>query len=142
MKLWKLENYGEFKVKIAITSVGTNINSDVNSVFGRNPYFILVDLENGEIIDSTWIENSKKNEKGAGNLAAQFIVDQAAEILISGEMGPVAFHILRNAEIKVYKAIQGTIENNLRRFNEGKLEEVISLSSGFPVSRKRSNKLD
>jgi predicted Fe-Mo cluster-binding NifX family protein len=53
--------------------------------------------------------------------------------LICGKLGPVAFQILKNAEIKVYKIIPGNVEKNLERFSEGKLEEITSLSRGFPL---------
>lgn len=79
------------------------------------------------------LENPAKNEKGAGNLAAQFMVDHKVEALISGKLGPVAFHILKNAGIKVYKITSGNVENNLKRFIEDKLEEITSLSGGFIV---------
>jgi len=75
---------------------------------------------------------SLKNKFGAGNTAAQFIADHEVNVLISGKLGPVAFHILKNAGIKVYKASSGSVEKNLKRFIEGKLEEITSLSGGFP----------
>lgn len=119
---------------MAVTSIGKNLNSNVSSVFGRSPDFIMVDLENGEIKDISTIENPAKNENGAGNLAAQFMVDSKVKALISGELGPVAFHILKNAGIKVYNIKTSlSVEKNLKRFNEGRLEEITSLSSGYPI---------
>jgi predicted Fe-Mo cluster-binding NifX family protein len=47
-------------------------------------------------------------------------------------MGPVAFYILRNADITVYKASPLDVRKNLKLLNEGKLKEVTSLSSGYP----------
>lgn len=71
-------------------------------------------------------------------MAAQFIVDHEVKALISGELGPIAFHILKNAGIKVYKIIPGTVENNLKQLKKGKLEEITSISHGFPRIRGRS----
>jgi predicted Fe-Mo cluster-binding NifX family protein len=120
-------------MKIAVASAGNNLESTLSAIFGRSSAFIIVDLENGEIKEVSAIENPAKNETGAGNTAAQFIVDHEVEVLISGKLGPVAFHILKNAGIKVYKITSGNVEKNLERFREGKLEEITSLSGGFPL---------
>ena len=119
-------------MKIAIASTGLTLQSNVSAVFGRSPNFIIVVLENGEIENISPIENPAKNERGAGNLAAQFIIDQGIEALILGELGNVAFGILRNAGIKIYKIRPGNIEKNLKYFEESKLDEITSVSSGFP----------
>jgi predicted Fe-Mo cluster-binding NifX family protein len=119
-------------MKIAIPSTGKDLSSDISCVFGRSPEFIIINLENNEIKDVSSVINPAKNERGAGNIAAQFIVDQGIEALILGELGNVAFGILRNAGIKIYKINQGNVKNNIKSFKEGKLEEIKSVSSGFP----------
>jgi predicted Fe-Mo cluster-binding NifX family protein len=120
-------------MKIAVASTGNNLESAVSPIFGRSSAFIIVDLINGAIKDLSAIENPAKNETGSGNTAAQFIVDHEIEILISGKLGPVAFHILKNTGIKVFKITSGSVKKNLERFREGKLEEITSLSGGFPL---------
>ncbi len=125
-------------MKVAITSTGLNLESNVSIVFGRSPNFIIADLENGEIGNVLPVDNPAKNERGAGSLAAQFIVDHGVEALILGELGNIAFGILRNAGIKLYKINPGSVEKNLKYFREGKLEEVTSVSSGFPGAAGRS----
>jgi predicted Fe-Mo cluster-binding NifX family protein len=119
-------------MKIAITTEEKGLNSNVSPVFGRSPYITVVELENNEIIKETTIENPFRLEKGAGNMVALFLVNNGIDILISGEMGPVAFYILKNKEISVYKAASVNVNNNLRHLTENKLKEVTSLSSGYP----------
>ena len=119
-------------MKLAIASTGLTLQSNVSDVFGRSPNFIIIDLENDEIENVSPIENPAKNERGAGNLAAQFIIDQGVEALILGELGNVAFGILKNAGIKIYKIRPGSVEKNLKYFEESKLDEITSVSSGFP----------
>jgi len=104
----------------------------VSLVFGRSPNFIFADLEDGEIRNILPIENPAKNERGAGNLAAQFLIDHGVEALILGELGNVAFGILKNAGIRIYKISPGSVEKNLKYFKESKLDEINSASSGFP----------
>ena len=119
-------------MKIAITTGERGLNSNVSPVFGRSPYVTIVYLENNEIRKETAMENPARLEKGAGNLLADFLVNKGIDTVISGEMGPVAFYILRNADITVYKASPLDVRKNLKLLNEGKLKEVTSLSSGYP----------
>lgn len=119
-------------MKIAIITEEKRLDSNVSPVFGRSPYIIFVNLENNEIIKETSIENPFRFEKGASNLLSEFLVDQSIDVLISGEIGPIAFYILNNAGIKVYKAASANVEKNLKRLTEGKLKEVTTLSSGYP----------
>jgi len=119
-------------MKIAVGSVNYSLDSPASEIFGRSSAFIIADLDKDKIKSINVIENPAKNEFGAGNTAAQFISDHEVNVLISGKLGPVAFHILKNAGIKVYKARSGSVEKNLNRFIEGKLEEITSLSGGFP----------
>lgn len=120
-------------MKIAVGVMGYSLDSSIGDIFGRSSAFVVVDLENGEIKELSVIENPTKDKSGAGNTAAQIMIDHEVEVLISGRLGPVAFHILKNAGIKIYKGTKGSGKTNLKRFNEGKLEEVTTLSGGFPA---------
>jgi len=124
--------HGGIKLKIAITTEGIDLNSNISPVFGRSPYIIMVNLDDSNIISWTVIENPARFEKGAGNMTSHFLVNQGIDILISGEMGPIAFYLLRNAEIKVYKAASVSAEKNLKRFIDNKLKEITTISSGYP----------
>lgn len=77
-------------------------------------------------------ENPMRSEKGAGSLSSNYLADNNVDALITGKLGNVSFHILRNTGIKVYKSIPGTVEKNLKMFNEGKLVEITTLQGGFP----------
>lgn len=122
-------------MKIVVTSTGDNLDSNISPVFGRSPEFIIANLENSEIKDVSSMTNPAKNERGAGNIAAQFMVDNEVKALISGKLGPVAFNILKSAGIKVYKITSGNVETNLKLFSEGKLEEITTPAAGGPGAR-------
>lgn len=122
-------------MKVAVTSIGNSLESEINPVFGRCPYFIIVDIENGEIKGDLTTENPARNVPGAGNKAAEFIVKNEVETLISEAIGSNAFNILRKAGIKVYKLQSGSVKDNLKLFTEGKLGEITSSSNGGPEAR-------
>ena len=126
-------------MKIAITSTGNNLDSEVSLVFARCPYFIVADLENGEIKETSAIENPSKNERGAGISAAQFISSKNVDALISDAVGPNAFNLLKKIGIKMHKLQSGTVKDNLKLFIENKLNEITSSSSGGPMAGGRDN---
>jgi predicted Fe-Mo cluster-binding NifX family protein len=120
-------------MKVAVTSTGNILDSEVSSVFGRCPYFIIVDMENGEITGDLPVENPAKNERGgAGIKAAQFIANSEVNALISGAVGPNAFDILKQVGIKVYKLKAGTVKDNLKLLDENQLEEIAAPATGGP----------
>lgn len=120
-------------MKIAIASTGNNLDSEVSLVFARSPYFIVADLEDGDIKETSTVENPSKNERGAGISAAQFIANKNVDALISGAVGPNAFNILKQIGIKVYKLQSGTVKENLKLFTENRMDEITSSSSGGPM---------
>ena len=126
-------------MKVAVTSTGNSLDSEASPVFGRCPYFIISDIENGEIIGELTKENPAMNVPGAGNKAAEFIANSNVDALISGAVGPNAFAILRQVGIKVYKLESGSVKDNLKLFNEGKLEEITSSTSGGPGAGSRGS---
>ncbi|MCE5213959.1 MAG: NifB/NifX family molybdenum-iron cluster-binding protein [Methanobacterium sp.] len=119
-------------MKLAITSEDQDLNSDISPVFGRSPYLILVDLDENGIKKFQSIRNPTLIEFGTGNTLAQLIVNKEVEAVISGEMGPIVFLILRNAGIKIYKYAEMNAKKNIKLFIAGRLKEVKTLSSGFP----------
>jgi predicted Fe-Mo cluster-binding NifX family protein len=126
-------------MKVAVTSTGNSLDSEVSSVFGRCPYFIIADIDNGEITGDLTTEKPAMNVTGAGNKAAEFIANNEVKVLISGALGPNAFNILRQVGIKVYKFESGSVRDNLKLFMEDKLSEITSSSSGGPGAGGRGS---
>ncbi len=122
-------------MKVAVTSTGNSLESDISPVFGRCPYFIIADIDDGELKGELIKENPARNVAGAGNKAAEFIVDSKVNTLISGAVGSNAFNILRKAGIKVYKLQSRLVKDNLKLFTEGNLGEITSSSNGGPEAR-------
>jgi len=102
--------------------------------FGRTPYFMLYDTENNE---SSFINNSAANSQGgAGIKAAQIIVDNDADILITPRCGQNAAEVLTAANVKIYKALNDSIEDNLTAFKNDKLKILTEIHSGFHGGEK------
>lgn len=106
-------------MKIAITSSGNTFDSFVDSRFGRCPYFIIVDTDTMQF---KVINNSGAGRGGgAGVNAAQLIVDEGVEVLISGNIGPNAEQALKASNIKILTGLSGTIKEVVEKFKRGEI---------------------
>ena len=113
-------------MKLCITASAANLDAQVDSVFGRARYFLLVDSETLEV-DA--IENVP-SAHGAGVQAAQTMVDKAVGAVLTGNVGPNAFQGLSAAGIQIYIGAKGTARDALAAYEAGSLE-----SPGGPTSR-------
>lgn len=117
-------------MKIAVSTDGQDLGSRVSPVFGRCPYFVMIEMEDNEIINFQVLENPAISQSsGAGTAAAQLVGDEGAEVIISGAVGPRAFTALKKWDILIYRAEPGSVEENVGKMLQGKLEEVESPTS-------------
>ena len=108
-------------MKIALTISEKSENSKVDPRFGRSPYFLIIDEETGEkkIIDNTQNLNAMQ---GAGIQAAQNLLKENPDVLITGNIGPKAFSLL-SPKVKIYLgAGELSIEEALEKFKNGELQ--------------------
>ncbi|MGB9838246.1 NifB/NifX family molybdenum-iron cluster-binding protein [Methanothermobacter sp.] len=118
-------------MKIAIASSGPDAGSEVNRFFGRSPYFMIVEMKDGSIEFSEVIENpSASSSGGAGIKTAQIIANSGVKAVIASSPGPNAFEVLNKLGIKIYRAADASVEENIELFTQGNLEEIRSAARG------------
>jgi predicted Fe-Mo cluster-binding NifX family protein len=107
-------------MKIAVTSQGKDLDSQVDPRFGRAAYILIVDSEtlNFEVVDNKENINALR---GAGIQAASDIHNKGAEILLTGFCGPNAFKTLKAAGVKVANDASGTVREAVKTFLDGKM---------------------
>jgi predicted Fe-Mo cluster-binding NifX family protein len=107
-------------MKIAVTSTGHQLDSEVDPRFGRAAFFLIVDSEDMsfEVVDNSENANALK---GAGIQAAKVVSDTGAEILLTGFCGPNAFRALGAAKIAVANTSGGSVRDAVRAYLDGKL---------------------
>ncbi|MEW5937265.1 MAG: NifB/NifX family molybdenum-iron cluster-binding protein [Candidatus Thermoplasmatota archaeon] len=109
-------------MKVAITAVGETLDSAVDPRFGRCRYFIIIDTET---MGFEAIENeSAMGMGGAGPQAAQAIFNKGARVVITGNVGPNAFQVLKAAGITVLTGASGTVREMVARYMNGELTET------------------
>jgi predicted Fe-Mo cluster-binding NifX family protein len=108
-------------MKIAISSSGKTLDSDVDPRFGRAEYFIIVDPET---MDFEVVENNQNLNlpQGAGIQAGKTIADHKVAALITGHCGPKAFTVLQSAGIKIITGASGKVADAIAQYKNGKLE--------------------
>ncbi|MHC1720322.1 MAG: NifB/NifX family molybdenum-iron cluster-binding protein [Clostridiaceae bacterium] len=116
-------------MKIAIPVNEKSMETSVCISFGRTPYFLIYDNVKKE---SVFLDNSAAaSQGGAGIKAAQSIVDSKANVLLTPRCGENAANVLKAADIKIYKTMNNSLKENLEAFEEGKLQELTEIHSGF-----------
>lgn len=107
-------------MKIAVTSTGTELDSDVDPRFGRAKYIIIVDSGafDFEVLDNKENVNALK---GAGIQAASMISEKGAEVLLTGFCGPNAFKTLNAVNVGVANDATGSVREAVNAYLDGKL---------------------
>ena len=108
-------------MKIAVSSNGRNLESQVDQRFGRAAYFIVYDLEH----DSFQAVENKQNlqaAQGAGIQSGRTVADSGARAVLTGNVGPKAYQVLNAAGIKIYLVKGGTVKEAIDAYRAGRLE--------------------
>lgn len=116
-------------MKIAIPLDKKTLESPVCISFGRTPGFLIYDTETEECV---FFDNSAaQSTGGAGIKAAQIIVDNRADVLLTPRLGENAAAVLNAAEINIYKPTFGSGKDNIDAFRTGALSPLDEIHKGF-----------
>ena len=122
-------------MKIAITSSGLDLQSQVDPRFGRCAYFILVETDTDEF---EAIENSNvQGMGGVGIQSGQIMADRGVKTVLTGSCGPNAFQTLQAAGIKVITGATGTIQEAIDKFKSGELKAISQANASAHSGMKK-----
>ncbi|MBM3253728.1 MAG: hypothetical protein FJZ16_05715 [Candidatus Omnitrophica bacterium] len=111
-------------MKAALSSSGKDLENNISEVFGRCPYFLIVEIEDKKVKGFETIKNKAVNQLGsAGIYAAQTVAEKEVNAVITGNIGPRALDVFRQFNIQVYKGT-GLVKKALQGFIDNKLEEI------------------
>ena len=110
-------------MRIGISANGKNLEDKVSEVFARCPYFIIAEIENGKIKNFEAVKNEAGGRAGgAGIFAAQLMAEKDVKAVITKNIGPRAFEVLKQFNIEVYQG-EGEIKKAIEEFIQGKLKK-------------------
>ncbi|HUU78141.1 MAG TPA: NifB/NifX family molybdenum-iron cluster-binding protein [candidate division Zixibacteria bacterium] len=109
-------------MRIAVSSTGINLDASVDPRFGRCVQFLIVETDNMSF--QVFNNQAQFEGHGAGISAAQNILSQNINVIITGNIGPNAFRVVQAANVKVYmsggnikEAINKLLNNELPHQN-------------------------
>jgi len=110
-------------MKLAISSSGNSLNANVDRRFGRCPWFLFVDTET---LRCEVVENKSADvSSGAGTVCAQLVLEREVDAVVSGQVGPNAYEVLRQGEIKIFIVPQNmSIREALNRYKDNELKQM------------------
>lgn len=108
-------------MKILFTTSGDSLKAPLDKRFGRCQNFLVYNTETKK---ETLIKNNQNLNavQGAGIQAAQNVLKEKVESVITGHCGPKAFKVLSEGRVKIYNTEIKTIEAALEAFLSGKLQ--------------------
>ncbi|MCD6484508.1 MAG: dinitrogenase iron-molybdenum cofactor biosynthesis protein [Candidatus Odinarchaeota archaeon] len=110
--------------RIAFATQGAGgINDIVSPIFGRCPTYTIVEIDNGQIINTKVIQNYAGGAiRGAGIQAAQIIASEGVTTVVAGSFGPNASMALGSMGIRMIPGISGiTVKEAVDRYIRGEL---------------------
>jgi predicted Fe-Mo cluster-binding NifX family protein len=109
-------------MRISISSEGNQgLNSAVSPHFGRCPYFVLADVEGGEVKQVKSVENPYYGQHQPGQVPG-FIHSQGANVILTGGMGHRAVGFFQQFGIEPVTGAQGTVAQALEQYLKGELQ--------------------
>lgn len=105
-------------MKIAITSRGDNLKSDVDLRFQAASYIIIYDMYKDDC-------QCKLVSKDRRRLVHE-LLQAGAEIILTGCIDSASFKQAREIGVKVYAVQQTSVEQTVKLFLQGKLEPILA----------------
>ena len=112
-------------MKFAVTSQGSDLSAQMDPRFGRARFFLMVDPATGQ---QTVVNNEAgvNAVQGAGIQAVQKLASLGVQAVVTGHVGPKAWTALQAANISVYAANEGTVEQAMKAFMAKQLQPLTS----------------
>jgi predicted Fe-Mo cluster-binding NifX family protein len=111
-------------MKIVVTAETNNgLDSMVAQHFGHAPFFIMVDVEDGEVSVTECVANPFAQGHQPGQIPG-FIKEQNAGVILSGGMGGRAIQFFEQYGIQAATGASGTVRQSLENFFGGKLTDA------------------
>jgi predicted Fe-Mo cluster-binding NifX family protein len=103
-------------MKVAVSSSGTNLDSQIDPRFGRCAYFIIVNTE--DMSFEAFDNEGMALGGGAGIQSSQFVVSKGAEAIITGNVGPNAVQTLSAAGVEIFLGQTGSVREAVERYRD------------------------
>ncbi len=106
-------------MRIGVSAVAASLDAQVDPRFGRCQHFVIVD---SDTMTFEAVPNAAAQAAGgAGIHAAQTLVRRKVDVVLTGRIGPNAFHALSAADVTIVPGAAGTVQEAVEAYVTGKL---------------------
>ena len=109
-------------MKVCVSASSGSIEANLDSRFGRCPFFVIVNSETMEF--NVVLNDSTNAAHGAGIQAAQTVVNMGVGVVITGNVGPNAFKVLSASGIETFTVASGTVKEAVEKYKNSQLKQV------------------
>jgi len=115
-------------VKIAISTEGADLASDVAHRFGQSPYLLVVDTETMGF--KALANPGATSRPGAGVQAVIFAVSEGVDAVLTGYCGPAAYNQFVSNGIKVITNVNGVAKDVIEKYKAGDFDQGLAVEGG------------
>ena len=109
-------------MRIAVSAdTGGGLDSPVSPHFGRCPYYVLVDLDDRDVLQVIAVENPYYVQHVPGAVPG-FIHSQAVDVMLTGGMGRRAIALFQQYSIEPVTGASGQVRHALEQYLGGQLQ--------------------
>jgi predicted Fe-Mo cluster-binding NifX family protein len=110
-------------MKIAVaTDDDRGLEAVLSQHFGRCPYYVVVDIDEGEIKGVKTVQNPFYGSHGQPGEVPTFIKNLGAQAIIAGGMGPRAIGFFEQFGIQAVTGVSGMVKEVVRAFVDGQIK--------------------
>jgi predicted Fe-Mo cluster-binding NifX family protein len=103
-------------------SSGDGADARVDPRFGRAPYLVFADTVTGAYESQS--NTAGAGGHGVGTQVAQYVAQQNADVLVTGQVGPNAFRVLQAAGIAAYQCEGMSVADAVAALGRGELKPL------------------
>ena len=123
-------------MKIAISSTGPDLESEVDPRFGRCQYFIIVDLN--DMSFEAVVNTNLSQGSGVGIQSSKVVADKGARVVLTGNVGPKAYQTLSAGGLEIITGVSGIVREAAQQYKNGRLQATnkpdVQSHSGFQAT--------
>ena len=109
-------------MKIAVSSSGRDLDSQVDPRFGRCAYFVIVETD--DMSFEAFANENISLGGGAGIQSAQFVASTGAKAVITGNCGPNAVQTLSVSQVEIFVGHSGTVREVIEKYIKGNIKST------------------
>ena len=109
-------------MKIAVSSSGRDLDSQVDPRFGRCAYFVIVETD--DMSFEAFANENISLGGGAGIQSAQFVASTGAKAVITGNCGPNAVQTLSVSQVEIFVGHSGTVREVIEKYMKGNIKST------------------